>query len=242
MNKPVNGAGRNGRLAAIFGVFALLGVVAFTSACSSDSAAEPQPSAAASGEAGIGNPDPDAALQSGDNAALDPGAAAGAGAGAGSTGGTGQQGGAPIVVPGGSIPSPAATLPAPPMPPSDPGVTTDSPVVLEQWIPPDVTMSGIAVAVSGTKFSSGQTVQIAAQAAPELTGFTCYILEALPDGSIVAVATGTVGADGRFTIGYKPNNSAKIITAVAQAGVKPTDPFNIDDVVARSGVVDLIRK
>lgn len=133
--------------------------------------------------------------------------------------------------------SPAATLPAAPAPASVDGVASTDPVSLPQYVPPDISESGIAIAVSGTKYSPGQSIATSSQAAPELTGATAYLLASDPAGNVMVVARGTVGQGGRFILSYQPNGPARLITAVAQLGVTTTEPFTFDNVVARSEIV-----
>jgi hypothetical protein len=110
-------------------------------------------------------------------------------------------------------------------------------VSLPQYVPPDISESGIAIAVSGTRYTPGQTIATSSQAAPELTGATAYLLAADPAGNVTLASTGNVGQGGRFILNYRPNGPARLITAVAQLGVTPEDPFTFDNVVARSEIV-----
>ena len=144
---------------------------------------------------------------------------------------------APIVLPESDLPVPAATLPNAQAPAVSDGVATVNPVALPQYVPPDISQSGIAISVAGTRYTPGETIATSSQAAPELTGFTSYLLMAEQDGTITPVATGTVGPGGHFTLSFQPNRPGKLISAVAQAGVTPTEGFDLDNVIARSSVV-----
>ncbi|MDQ1250223.1 MAG: hypothetical protein QG597_4602 [Actinomycetota bacterium] len=146
---------------------------------------------------------------------------------------------APIVLPASDLPTPAATLPNAQAPAASAGVATADPVALPQYVPPDISQSGIAISVAGTRYTPGQTIATSSQAAPELTGFTSYLLLAGQHGTITPVATGTVGPAGRFTLSFRPDRPCKLISAVAQAGITPTDSFNLDNVIARSSVVTI---
>jgi len=113
------------------------------------------------------------------------------------------------------------------------------PVSLPQYVPPDISQSGIAVSASGTRYTPGQKIAMSAQAAPELAGATAYLLAADPSGTITVAATGTVGDGGRFALSFQPNGPARVIAAVAQLGVRPADAFNLDNVVARSEIIEV---
>lgn len=132
---------------------------------------------------------------------------------------------------------PSVTLSPPPPPARDPGIATSSPIVLKQWLPPDITSSGIALAVSSTKYKPGRQVLFAAQAAPELAGFTSYLLQVGPGGAVSVQAMGTVDPKGRFTLGFKPAGSVRIVATVAEAGVTTNQPQSLDEMAARSAVV-----
>lgn len=144
---------------------------------------------------------------------------------------------APVVVSASALPRPAETLSRAPAAPTGAGIATLDPVTKAQYVPEDITESGIALTVSGTRYRPGQAVTTNSQAAPELAGFTAYLLTSDAAGNVTAAATGTVDADGRFTLKYMPEGKNRIITAVAQAGVTTADPFSLDNLVARSRMV-----
>lgn len=144
---------------------------------------------------------------------------------------------APVEIPG--IPAPAATLSAPSAPSGGEFATT-RPETFPQFVPPDVLLSGIAVGVSSTEARRGQQVEFAAQAAPELTGHTAYLVTAFgPDAQ--TLATGEVGAGGLFTLSFEVRDTTDVVVVVAQASVEPDAPYNFDDMVARSEVVRITR-
>lgn len=142
---------------------------------------------------------------------------------------------APLEIPG--LPSPAATLSAPEAPAAD-GVATENPQVYPQFVPPDISLSGIAVAVSSTTAEAGQTIEVAAQAAPELAGHTAYLVSSFSP-SATTLATGQVGTDGRFTIGFEVDSDTTAVVVIAQANVASDAPYNFDDIVARSAELDV---
>jgi len=131
---------------------------------------------------------------------------------------------------------PRATLAAPPAPPAGADAATASPKTYGQYVPPDITQSGIALAVSSTIYSPGQKVEISGQAAPELAGFTSHVLLLTNTGAVISVASGTVDEAGRFTLSFQPQGSPRVVATVAQAGVT-NQPSHINEVAARSAVV-----
>lgn len=144
----------------------------------------------------------------------------------------------PLEIPG--VPAPSATLTAPPVPRDGSDVATTRPATYPQFVPPDLALSGVAVAVSSTEAERGQIVQFAAQAAPELAGHTAYLVTAF-DASAKTLASGAVGADGRFVIGFEVRDTTDVVVVVAQAGVPADAPYNFDDIVARSEVIRILR-
>lgn len=144
----------------------------------------------------------------------------------------------PLEIPG--VPAPAATLTAPPVPREGSDVATTRPASYPQFVPPDLALSGIAVAVSSTEAERGQTVQFAAQAAPELAGHTAYLVTAF-DSAAQTLGTGVVGSDGRFTIGFELRDTTDVVVVVAQASVPRDAAYNFDDIVARSEVIRIVR-
>lgn len=147
------------------------------------------------------------------------------------------QGDAPVEIPG--VPAPSATLTAPAAPTGG-EFANSKPATYPQFVPPDVLLSGIAVAVSSTEAKRGQKVQFAAQAAPELTGHTAYLVTAFaPDAK--TLATGEVGPEGRFPLEFEVRDSTDVVVVIAQASVAPDAPYNFDDIVARSEVIAITR-
>ena len=137
------------------------------------------------------------------------------------------------------IPAPAATLTAPAAP-SGGEFATAKPQTFPQFVPPDVLLSGIAVGVSSTEAKRGQQVEFAAQAAPELSGHTAYLVtEFGPDAK--TLATGQVGAGGVFTLSFELRDTTDVVVVVAQAGVPADAPYNFDEIVARSEVIKITR-
>ena len=136
-----------------------------------------------------------------------------------------------------SLPSPAATLTAPAVPAGE-GVATAAPTAVAQFVPPDIGLSGIAIAVSSTQAAANQKVEVAAQGAPELAGHVAYLTTGL-DAGAATLATTTVGVGGAFQMGFAPSTTTPIVVVIAQSDVTPGAPFNPEQVVARSEVVTI---
>lgn len=142
---------------------------------------------------------------------------------------------APLTDP--SVPSPAATLNAPAIPAGE-GVANAAPTAVAQFIPPDIGLSGIAIAVSSTQADARQKVEVAAQGAPELAGHAAYLMTGL-DAGAATLATTTVGDGGSFLLSFTPTATTPIVVVIAESGVAPDAPFNPEQMVARSEIVTI---
>lgn len=136
----------------------------------------------------------------------------------------------PIEIPG--VPAPSASLSAPEIPVAG-GIANETPETFAQFVPPDIGLSGIAVAVSSTTAEKGQTVRFASQAAPELTTHAAFLVTAF-EPTADTLATGRVGNDGRFILDVELQDTTTAVMVIAQAGVPEGAPFVFDQVVARS--------